>query len=169
MQTNILVVGADRRVTETLGVLLAPRGWRCMSCDTIHEAERALADGRFDVTLALESLRDGRGYELSRSIVRQLRSLFVGVPLSESCLWLPVVQNGEKVLGRRAVGPTEIGLEIEHLVGEHATQSDPVAVSCGPLSSRKQRRVAPGLALRPGATLHPPLRRASQQLPADGK
>jgi hypothetical protein len=66
--------------------------------------------------LAEEHLPDGRGYDLAESVERLATTLLVSVALSESCLWLPVVERGERSLGRRALNPRMLELELETLL-----------------------------------------------------
>jgi hypothetical protein len=95
-------------VQSTLKVLmvgnLAPVADRFAAhrVSTLAEASALLRASRFRVTLAAENLPDGKGYDLSRSIARQGGNLFVAIPLSAT-LWLPAVERGDIVLGRRAI------------------------------------------------------------------
>jgi hypothetical protein len=44
----------------------------------------------------------------------------VGVALSESCLWLPVVDRGKHVLGKRALNAQALESEMENLLASQA-------------------------------------------------
>jgi hypothetical protein len=85
--------------------------------EKLSEARDFLEIFRLDIVLASESLADGRGYALADAMRRQSGTLIVGVPLSESCLWLPVVERGVTVLGRRAFSPTMLEAELDRLLG----------------------------------------------------
>ena len=85
---------------------LTNRGFGSRTVETLREARDLLGTFRWDVVLAAESLVDGRGYDLTEIVARRSGTLLVGVPLSESCLWLPVVERGALVLGRRALKPS---------------------------------------------------------------
>ena len=87
-----------------------------MHADTVEEAKNLLADLRFAVVLAQETLPDGQGYDLAWLIAHQGGNLFVGVPLSET-LWLPVVERGSLVLGQRALNASVFENEVEIALG----------------------------------------------------
>jgi hypothetical protein len=75
------------------------------------------------VTLATEKLPDGSGYELASLVVQQTGNLFISVPLSETCLWLPAVENGVRSLGERALNPLTLAIEAEGILRRCDTAS----------------------------------------------
>jgi DNA-binding response OmpR family regulator len=83
----------------------------------LREARDLLTTFDFHVVLASEVLPDGRGYDLAESVSRRSRTLIVGVALSESSLWLPVIFRGVNVLGRRALSPDMLEAEMKDLLG----------------------------------------------------
>ena len=143
---HLLAIGQEPVIADTFASYTQQRGWRILSLQTVQQALRAMRQDRFDTVLALESLADGRGYDLAAPVSQQSGNLFVGVPLSEGHLWLPVVQGGKKVLGMRGVGPLEIRTEIERLLDSNRLSSRPKqmtaamlakgAVSTGPRATR---------------------------------
>jgi DNA-binding response OmpR family regulator len=86
----------------------------------VREARDLLTTFDFHVVLASEVLPDGRGYDLAESVSRRSRTLIVGVALSESSLWLPVVLRGVRVLGRRALSPDMLETELKVLLGRRS-------------------------------------------------
>jgi hypothetical protein len=92
---------------------LEGRGWGSRRAMTVCEALELIASFRFDVVLAPEILSDGRGYDVTEAVVLDSGTLLVGVALSESRLWLPVVEKGERVLGTRAVKAGALAIEVE--------------------------------------------------------
>jgi hypothetical protein len=92
---------------------LTNRGFGSRTVETLREARDLLGTFRWDVVLAAESLVDGRGYDLTEIVARRSGTLLVGVPLSESCLWLPVVERGALVLGRRALNGRALEVELD--------------------------------------------------------
>lgn len=113
---RILVVGADTLGTGPMLMGLATRGWESRAVGTVREARELLKTFRFDIVLAAEALPDGRGYELTDLIALHQGTLLVGVALSESCLWLPVLQRGDNVFGNRALNADMIESEMEMLL-----------------------------------------------------
>jgi hypothetical protein len=113
---RILVVGNSTTGTETTLKALARSGWDSHSVKTVREAGAVLRTIRFQLTLAAEKLPDGTGYELAALIAQQSGNLFIWVPLSETCLWLPAVENGMKSLGQRALNPLTLAKEAEMML-----------------------------------------------------
>jgi hypothetical protein len=113
---RVLIVGPTTSSTNSILKKLAQAGWGSHAVDGAHEAETVLKTIRFKVVLSSEKLPDGTGYELAPLIARQGGSLFVGVTLSETCLWLPVIERGERSLGKRAMNPTMLETEVSEVL-----------------------------------------------------
>lgn len=113
---RILVVGQPGAGTSATLSRLAQKGLAAHSTRSIANAKTLLDTLQVDVVLADENLPDGRGYDLAESLEKLSATLFVSVALSESCLWLPVVERGDRSLGRRALTPQMLELELESLL-----------------------------------------------------
>lgn len=113
---RILIVGPPASGTDGIVRKLSVAGWGSHSVVTVREAETVLKTIRFKIVLSAEKLPDGTGYELASLIGRQAGTLFIGVSLSETCLWLPVVEKGSRTLGRRAMNPTMLEAEVRELL-----------------------------------------------------
>jgi CheY-like chemotaxis protein len=113
---RILVVGNSTANTESTLRGLARSGWESHAVKTVREADTVLRLIRFQLTLATEKLPDGTGYELAALVAQQSGSLFISVALSESCLWLPAVENGVGSLGQRAWNPQTLATEAEFIL-----------------------------------------------------
>ena len=111
---SILAVGTPALLPPRILNRLGAHGWRCRRTGTLREALSVLRGGaRFDVVLAAESIGDGSGYDLTRSVMASFGTLFVGIPLTEGHLWLPVVEGGRKVLGQQALSSSMLEPEME--------------------------------------------------------
>jgi DNA-binding response OmpR family regulator len=113
---RILVVGKPSRGTQPILSRLANNGWGSRTVETLREAEVLVNTFRFDLVLAAESLPDGRAYAMTETMARRRGTLLVAVALSESCLWLPVVELGTRVLGARALNPEQLEREAEKIL-----------------------------------------------------
>jgi CheY-like chemotaxis protein len=113
---RILAVGDSSPAGESVMHSLSRRGAQQSVARTVQEAILRLRDFPFDVVLACEALADGRAYELMPMVERKGSSLLVAVALSESALWLPVVENGRRVLGSRALNARMLESELERLL-----------------------------------------------------
>jgi hypothetical protein len=122
IEIRILVVGRGLPGTDTALVQLSKLGWGSHLVAALRDANLLLTTFQFDVVLALEHLPDGRGYDLSDIVRKHGATLLVSVALSETCLWLPVVERGVWTLGQRAFGPALLGWELETLLSRSATE-----------------------------------------------
>ncbi len=113
---RILEVGKLSRGTQSILSRLASSGWGSQMVETLREAEALVKTFRFDLVLAAESLPDGRAYAMTEMIARRIGTLLVAIALSESCLWLPVVEQGARVLGMRALNPQQLEHEAEQIL-----------------------------------------------------
>jgi len=89
---------------------------------TLREARKLLKTSHFDVVRASEALCDGRGYEPGAIVGGQSGALFVVAVVSESSLWLPVVDKGMQVLGAREFGPSMLLRGMGKSPGAHALE-----------------------------------------------
>ena len=115
---RILVVGHTCSSTTFTLQKLKRAGCAFHSVDTVAEAETAMRGTPFDIVLAGETMPDGRGYDLTNSVVNHSATLLISVALSETCLWLPVVQHGVRTLGERALNSFTLQSEITALLNE---------------------------------------------------
>jgi hypothetical protein len=113
---RILIVGSITSSTSEILRKLAGVGWGSHSVSSVREAETVIKTIRFKIVLSAEKLPDGTGYELAALIGRQLGTLLIGVSLSETCLWLSVVEKGVRSLGKRAMNPTMLESELMELL-----------------------------------------------------
>jgi DNA-binding response OmpR family regulator len=163
---RILVVGPLEEATGEMSQRLERHGWATHAVMTLREAQIVLQTIRFPLVLAAEKLADGTGYELTKWATQQELTLMVGLKLTDTLLWLPVVEAGERSLGSRALNPIMLEAEIERLLwnleAARALGTEETVfrgVSSGPVlkqdssdcASRKKRASE-------GKTLMPPLR-----------
>ncbi len=144
---RVLIVGPTTSSTNGILKNLARAGWSSHAVGCVCEAETVLRTIRFKVVLSSEKLADGTGYELAPLIARQGGSLFIGVTLSETCLWLPVIERGDRSLGKRAINPTALEGEVGELLRvlkatEPATPTDFKASGLAPDGSNDIRQTA---------------------------
>jgi hypothetical protein len=114
---RILVIGELLLSTRELLRHFVERGWGSQYVRSVREAKDLLGIFDYEVVLASECLGDGRGYDLADSVAIHSRTLLVGVALSESWLWLPVVERGTHVLGKRGLNAQMLESELINLLG----------------------------------------------------
>ena len=120
---RILVVGRTSQHTAAVLARLRRKSFGSHVAETLREAQDLLATFQFDVVLAPEHLPDGRGYELTDAVVRRSNTLLIAISLSETCLWLPAVERGVRVLGERAVPADFLEQELEAVLSERAREN----------------------------------------------
>jgi len=125
----LLVVGSPSPLTQTIINQLAHHGKPHVLARTVQEALLALGDYHFGAVLASEILPDGRAYELMPAVEKSGTSLLVGVALSESRLWLPVVESGRRVLGSRALNARVLEYELERLMDSQVSPAIKMRIS----------------------------------------
>jgi hypothetical protein len=113
---RILVVGDLLPGTGEILRRLSSKGFGSRHVRTLREAREILDTFDFHIVLATELLQDGRGYDIAESVSRHSRTLIVGVALTESCLWLPVIYRGVHVLGKRALSAEMLSEELETML-----------------------------------------------------
>jgi hypothetical protein len=129
--------------TEVILCRLSDAGHFSRRARNLEQAREILrATPHPKLVLASEMLSDGRAYELIRPIERMGVSLLVSIALTDTCIWLPVVQRGRRTLGLRAMHQHFLEPEIYELLTE--AQAD-LADHCSARtqSSRARRAGAP--------------------------
>jgi hypothetical protein len=132
---------------------------------SLRDAHIVLQTIRFPLVLAAEKLEDGTGYELTDWATKQELTLIVGLQLTETLLWLPVVEGGRRSLGSRALNPIMLEGEIERMLAEMdsarvlagARERELRAATSGPVL-REQQGIAGRRKNIEARTTVPPLR-----------
>jgi DNA-binding NtrC family response regulator len=115
---RILVVGSLTDATNDMSQRLERHGWATHAVASLRDAHIVLQTIRFPLVLAAEKLGDGTGYELTDWATKHELTLIVGLQLTETLLWLPVVEAGRRSLGSRALNPIMLEGEIEQMLAE---------------------------------------------------
>jgi len=119
---RVLFAGTPAPTTDEVLARMATRGFGACRADNLSRARSLVEAGRVDVVLANEFLSGGSGYALADAMKRSGGTLIVGVALSENCLWLPVVERGATVLGRRAFSCAMLEVELGRLLGDRMAE-----------------------------------------------
>ena len=120
--TRILFVGKPSPHAEVVLGRLTRKNLASEVVQTLREARELIPRSQFDVVLAPEDLPDGHGYELTDSVARRSCTLLIAISLSETWLWLPVVERGARVIGERAIPADLLEPELEELLSERARE-----------------------------------------------
>jgi len=120
---RILFVGKPSPHTEVVLGRLTRQNLASEVVETLREARELIPRSHFDVVMAAEDLPDGHGYELTDPVARRSCSLFIAISLSETWLWLPVVERGARVIGERAIPADSLEPELEELLSERSREN----------------------------------------------
>lgn len=116
---SILLVGLTGSNQESIQHVLRQREWSWRTADSLTGAIRELRENiGVELVLAAEALLDGRGYELSDTVVKHNSSLLIDVMLSEGHVRLPVVERGKRTFGRSGFGVAELGSVVDELLAD---------------------------------------------------
>ena len=117
---RILVIGEFLPGTGEILRRLSGRGWGARKVPTLRDARAPAGDVRFRCGARFRSPPRWPRLRCRRIRCLHSRTLMVGVALSESCLWLPVVDRGKHVLGKRALNVEALESEMETLLTSQA-------------------------------------------------
>ena len=126
---RILVVGNLFAAARDILRRFSQRGWGSQHVGRLSEARDLLGMLDYEVVLSSEWLIDGRGYDLAESVAAHSRTLMVGIALSESQLWLPIVELGAHVLGKRGLNAEILELELTNLLSPSGPEKPSVRVT----------------------------------------
>jgi hypothetical protein len=112
---DVLLVGPDFKVGQSLPERLRQWGFRCHFVDTARMASQLLSSQQIDVVLATTRLPDGSGFGLVAGLSGLAVTAFLCLPVEDSCFWLPAIDRGRICLGSPALRPREFGRALREL------------------------------------------------------
>jgi hypothetical protein len=114
---DVLLVGLGFSGAQPLSDRLRGWGFRCYLATNLRAAREVFELLRVDMVLTNTQLSDGTGVALAASLAGQPVTVFVCVPLEDSCLWLPAIDCGRVCLGLPALRPSEFASSLEEMAG----------------------------------------------------
>jgi hypothetical protein len=118
---RVLLIGKSERDFFLLRQHLVELGCQCTFVSSYSEGVKLFDHQMFDLVLC--SGQPGIR-ALFPSVVGSVASLFCAHPIEDSCLWVPVVVNGEECLGVPTLRPSEFTETIRRIVDEIKVSSD---------------------------------------------
>lgn len=113
----MLLVGLGSSGAQGLSDRLRGWGFQCYLATNLRAARDVFELIRIDMVLTNTQLSDGTGVGLAASLAGLPVTVFVCVPLEDSCLWLPAIDCGRVCLGLPALRPSEFASSLEEMVG----------------------------------------------------
>lgn len=114
---DVLLVGLGSGGAQPLSDRLRAWGFRCYLATNLQAAREVFELVGVDMVLTNTQLSDGTGVGLAASLSGLPVTVFVCVPLEDSCLWLPAIDCGRVCLGLPALRPSEFASSLEEMAG----------------------------------------------------
>lgn len=108
---EVLLVGCG----QTLPSRLRQWGFQCYFADTLRAASHLLSSHPVDLVLTDTRLPDGTGFHLAGILAGLPVSVFLCLPVEDSCFWLPAIDCGRDCWGSPALRPAEFTRTLEEL------------------------------------------------------
>ena len=112
---DVLLVGLGSGGAQRLSDRLRAWEFRCYLATNLQAAREVFELVRIDMVLTNTQLPDGTGVGLAASLTGLPVTVFVCVPLEDSCLWLPAIDCGRVCLGLPALRPSEFASSLEEM------------------------------------------------------
>jgi hypothetical protein len=113
----VLLVGLGSSGAQLLSDRLRGWGFRCYLATDLRAAREVFELIRVHIVLTNTRLPDGTGVGLAASLAGLPMTVFVCVPIEDSCLWLPAIDCGRVCLGSPALRPAEFASSLEEMAG----------------------------------------------------
>lgn len=109
---EVLFVGERPPLHSPVLNRLKDLGCECSHVALRREALTLLGRPRFAIVLSKASLPDGNARGLAHAVGSVSGSLFLSVPVENSCWWIPVVRDGKPCRGAAALRPGQFAEEL---------------------------------------------------------
>ena len=115
-QPKSLLVGAEFRSASAIIRLF--RNWQCECTvvNTFRQACQSIESNGFAIVLSINQLPDGSGFGLIKRLRGLPVTMFVALPVQNSCLWLPALLHGEYCWGTQALRPRAFVRLLEEVI-----------------------------------------------------
>jgi len=110
---DVLLVGENIHGAYALTDRLHRWGFRCHFAKSMRAAIALLNSRPVDLVLSNTHLSDGTGFGLLVALDGLPVSLFLCLPVENSCFWLPAIDGGKECLGLPALRPSEFASELD--------------------------------------------------------
>jgi response regulator RpfG family c-di-GMP phosphodiesterase len=118
--TDVLLVGQNFHNAHTLTDRLRRRGFRCHFVSNLREASDLLSSRPVDLVLSNTHLPDGTGFGLVGVLAGLPVTVFLCLPVENSCFWLPAIDVGRECLGSPALRPSEFASALDEMASRLA-------------------------------------------------
>jgi hypothetical protein len=114
---DVLLVGQNLHGAKTLTERLHRYGFQCQHATSMRTALGLLGSRPFDLVLSNTRLRDGSGFGFLVALAGLPVTVFLCLPVENSCFWLPAIDGGKECLGLLpALRPSEFASTLAEMV-----------------------------------------------------
>jgi CheY-like chemotaxis protein len=96
---KVLLVGEISRSSTQLMNWLYKRGCQCDFAMSCQEACSLISHTQFDLVLSQYQLPDRTAFPMLDWLAGSPATLFLSTPVENGCLWLPMLERGERCVG----------------------------------------------------------------------
>ena len=96
---KVLLVGEISRSSTQLMNWLYKRGCQCHFAMSCQEACSLISHTQFDLVLSQYQLPDRTAFPMLDWLAGSPATLFLSTPVENGCLWLPMLERGERCVG----------------------------------------------------------------------
>ena len=147
IEMRILFIGVPSQQITAILTRLGRKGFGSYSVDGMKRGRELVENCKFELVISLERVGDDYGYSLGSLVAVHEGSLFVGIESSGTCLWLPVIDHGAKVLGTGAVDYSELESELQDVLTHRSPWARPILRWVPPAPPRISSEAAPPVAI----------------------
>jgi CheY-like chemotaxis protein len=96
---KVLLVGETSKGSTQLMNWLYKRGCQCHFAMSCQEACSLISHTQFDLVLSQYQLPDRTAFPMLDWLAGSPATLFLSTPVENGCLWLPMLERGERCVG----------------------------------------------------------------------
>ena len=112
---EVLLVGQNWHSAMPLADRLHRWGFRCHFASNMRAGSDLLSSRPVDLVLCNTRLPDGSGFGLLVALAGLPVTVFLCLPVENSCFWLPAIDDGKDCLGLPALRPSEFASALEEM------------------------------------------------------
>jgi response regulator RpfG family c-di-GMP phosphodiesterase len=112
---DVLLVGQSFQSAQALTDRLHQLGFRCHLAKNMQAASEILSSRSVDLVLSSMHLSDGTGFGLLSALAGLPVTMFLCLPVENSCFWLPAMDGGKECLGSPALRPSEFANALKEM------------------------------------------------------
>jgi len=120
----VLLIGETSRSSIQLMNWLYKQGCQCHFAMSCQEACSLISRTQFDLVLSQYQLRDRTAFPLLDWLAGSPATLFFSTAVEKGCLWLPMLERGERCVGAPLLRSSEFTGALAEVLGVEARSDE---------------------------------------------